>query len=259
MTTLSTAGQVLRCFSARRQELTVTEVAELLSLPKSNVSRLLRAMREAGFLESVPDSRGYRPGILMFELGHSYRRDSALVARAHAAVGRVSRQFGHSGYVSLRDGGDVIGLTFHEGSRMLRVGTPVGQRLPAFAAASGRSLLARLPDEEVRRLYPAPLAPPSPNAPQDMAELLARLDAVRREGFATACDESNPGVGSIAVAVGGRQPGEDACLCIVYPLSLVDGTERERMVAALLAEAREIQARPGAVAPERAGLRSAAA
>ncbi|MCQ4159575.1 IclR family transcriptional regulator [Roseomonas sp. GC11] len=251
MTTLSTAGQVLRCFSARRQELTVTEVAELLSLPKSNVSRLLRAMREAGFLESVPDSRGYRPGILMFELGNTYRRDSALVARAHAAVGRVSRDFGHTGYVSIRDGADVIGLTFHEGSRMLRVGTPVGQRLPAFAAATGRALLARLPDEEVARLHPGPLAPPSPNAPQGMDELMQRLEAVRRDGYALAIDESNPGVGSIAVAVGNAAGSEDACLCIVYPLALVDDAERDRMIAALLAEAREIHTRPGATVTAR--------
>lgn len=246
MTTLSTAGQVLRCFSARRQELTVTEVAELLSLPKSNVSRLLRAMREAGFLEGVPDSRGYRPGILMFELGNTYRRDSALVSRAHAGVARVSRDFGHTGYVSIRDGLDVIGLTYHEGSQMLRVGTPIGQRLPAFAAASGRALLARLPDDEVRRMHPGKLVPPSANAPRDMEELLQRLEAVRRDGYALAEDESNPGVGSIAVALGNASGSEDACLCIVYPLSLVDADERDRMIAALLAEARAIQTRPGA-------------
>jgi DNA-binding IclR family transcriptional regulator len=132
---------------------------------------------------------------------------------------------------------------------MLRVGTPVGQRLPAFAAASGRSLLARLPDEAVRRLHPAPLAPPSANAPGDMAELLARLEAVRRDGFALAQDESNPGVGSIAVAVAGRQPEEDACLCLVYPQALVDAEERGRMVEALLGEARGMEAGAEAALP----------
>ena len=45
MTTLESAAAVLRCFSSSRTELTVTEASALLSLPKSNISRLLRAMR----------------------------------------------------------------------------------------------------------------------------------------------------------------------------------------------------------------------
>ena len=62
MTTLSSAADILRCFSADRPHLTVTTAAELLGVPKSTASRLLRAMLEAGFLETVGASKKYRPG-----------------------------------------------------------------------------------------------------------------------------------------------------------------------------------------------------
>ena len=44
MSSLEAAVSVLRCYSTTCSELTVTEVANKLSLPKSNVSRLLRSM-----------------------------------------------------------------------------------------------------------------------------------------------------------------------------------------------------------------------
>ncbi|MFC0407467.1 IclR family transcriptional regulator [Roseomonas elaeocarpi] len=242
MTTLSSASDVLRCFSAQRLELGVTEVATLLHLPKSNVSRLLRAMREAGFLEAVAGSRRYRPGLLMFELGHTYRRSSPLLARAQAAVERVSRACGHTGYVSIRDGRDVMGLTFHEGSRMLRVGTPVGERLPAFATATGRALLARLDDEVVRALHPDPLTPPSPNSPADLEALIERLHQVRRDGYCVSHHEANAGVASLAVAVGDPATGEEVSLCIVYPVATVPPEEGSAVLAALRAEADRLAA-----------------
>jgi DNA-binding IclR family transcriptional regulator len=240
MTTLANAADVLRCFTPKRLELTLTDVVALLGTPKSSTSRLLRAMRDAGFLELAPGSRRYRPGIMVFELGQTYRRASTLLARADEAVSRLSRRFGHTGYVSVLDGADVVGVAHHEGSSTLRVGTPIGRRLAAFASSTGRSLLARCTDAEVRALHPEPLRPASPHSPADMNALLALLAEVRRNGFATSLEEANPGVGGLAVAVGERHTGEEFSLNLVYPVATVSASERQAMLNALLAEAQEI-------------------
>lgn len=240
MAILDNAADVLRCFTPQRLELSLTEIVSLLGTPKSSTSRLLRAMREAGFLEVAPGSRRYRPGIMIFELGTTYRRASTLLARADEAVGRLSRRFGHTGYVSVLDGADVVGVAHHEGSSTLRVGTPIGRRLAAFASSTGRSLLARRTDAEVRALHPGPLHPASPHSPADITALLALLAEVRRCGFATSLEEVNPGVGALAVAVGERGSGEEVSLNLVYPLATVSASERQAMLNALQAEAQEI-------------------
>jgi DNA-binding IclR family transcriptional regulator len=240
MSILVNAADVLRCFKPERLELTLTDMVQLLGTPKSSTSRLLRAMRDAGLLELAPGSRRYRPGILLFELGQTYRRASTLLTRADAAVGRLSRRFGHTGYVSVLDGADVVGVAHHEGSSTLRVGTPIGRRLAAFASSTGRSLLARRSDAEVRALHPEPLRPANPHSPRDIGALIALLGEVRRQGFATSLEEANPGVGGIAVAVGERQSGEEFSLNIVYPVATVSAPERQAMLNALLAEALEI-------------------
>ncbi|MGO4726278.1 MULTISPECIES: IclR family transcriptional regulator [unclassified Inquilinus] len=245
MTTLDTAAGVLRCFSTTCTEITVTEAAALLSLPKSNTSRLLRAMRDAGLLETVGDSKRYRPGALILAVGELFRTSSSLIGRADAVVARIVTAVGHTGYVSIRDGGEVTGLTYHPGTNALRVATPVGRPLAAHSSATGRSLLARLPDETIRELFAAPWQPVSPTAPQSMADLFERLEAVRRRGFAESHDEANRGVGAIATAVGSPETGEAVSLCIAYPIATVSADERDDIIARLLAGAREVAALVG--------------
>jgi DNA-binding IclR family transcriptional regulator len=259
MTTLSSAADVLRCLSADRPHLTVTIAAELLGVPKSTASRLLRAMQEAGFLETVGGSKKYRPGLLLYEAGRLYRDSSSLIQRAAAVVARISGATGHTGYVSKREGRDIVAVTDHPGTNALRVSSSIGRRLEAFASATGRTLLARMSDEDVRKLYSDPLTPPSPTAPQSIDELLARLAIVRRQGFAESHDESNRGVGAIAVAVGDPERGEVVSLCIVYPASMIAPPERQSIIDALRAGAAEIAVitrdpmfihEPGESAPE---------
>lgn len=242
MTTLSSAADVLRCLSVDRPHLTVSATAELLGVPKSTASRLLRAMLEAGFLETAGASKQYRPGLLLYEAGRLYRDSSSLIQRAASIVARISSDTGHTGYVSKREGRDVVAITDHPGTNALRVASSIGRRLEAFASATGRTLLARMSDTDVRKLYPHSLTPPSPTAPQDIDELLTLLATVRRRGFAESHDESNRGVGAIAVAVGDLERGEAVSLCIAYPASMIAPAERQSIIDTLRAGAAEIAA-----------------
>ena len=248
MTILDSAAQVLRCYGADCTELTVTDLVARVGLPKSNASRLLRAMRDAGLLETVGPSKRYRPGLLLVDVARAYRRSSTLIDRADAVVGRIAAATGHTGYVTLRAGLEVTAVTDHPGTNALRVASTIGRRLPAFASATGRSLLARLPDAEVRRLHEAGIAAPSPHAPQDIEELLARLAEVRRRGYATSHDEANRGVGAIAVAIADPETQETVSLCISFPAATTGAAERRAIARALLEGAAEIGAITGDVA-----------
>ena len=86
MTILHSASQVLRCFSDERPELTLTDIVALRGAPKSSTSRLLNAMRDAGFLEVAKVGRKYRPAPLMIHLAQINKVDMSLLARADAAV-----------------------------------------------------------------------------------------------------------------------------------------------------------------------------
>ncbi|MQA02389.1 MAG: helix-turn-helix domain-containing protein [Streptosporangiales bacterium] len=239
MTTLESAAEVLRCFSPDRTELTVTETAALLELPKSTTSRLLRSMLAAGFLETIGESRRYRPGALVLGLSRSYRTSSVLFRQVDAAIADIVKQVGHTGYVSIRNGVEVVGLTDHPGSNALSVSPQLGRPLPAHSTATGRALLARIPDDAVRELFPHGWEPPSTSAPQSIDELLDRLALVRSQGFAESKDEAVRGVGVVAAAVG-TQDDEALAMCISYPLATVSDDEVQALRELMLTRTEEI-------------------
>lgn len=231
MTILQNAADVLRLFSTGCTDLTVSEVTTRLSMPKANASRLLKAMRDAGMLETIGDTRRHRPGRLVLDLAVAFKHSSGLIGRASEVVAEVSRQFGHTGYLSLREGREVTGVADFPGTNTLRVMGAVGRRLRAEASATGRSLLARLPDDEVRKLYAGR---------EGIDELLARLAVIRAQGFAYSSQEATPGVDAIAIAVTDPQTDEAVSLCIVYPHAVVDHDDCNKMLAALASGATRI-------------------
>jgi DNA-binding IclR family transcriptional regulator len=237
---LTNAAAVLRCFGSDCAELTVTDVCARLGLPKASASRLLKAMREAGLLETIGDSKRHRPGRMFLNITAAFRTSSMLITLGAEAVARVSSACGHTGYVSVLDGQDAMAVTDHPGTNALRVVSSLGRRLPAHAAATGRTLLARLDPAEVARLYAGGLPPAPPAAPHTLAALQARLVTVRAQGFEEASDAAAPGIDALAVAVADPRQHEVASLCIVFPAAVVAAPERRRILGGLIEEAAAI-------------------
>jgi DNA-binding IclR family transcriptional regulator len=245
MSALETAVSVLRCYSSTRTELTVTEVAQMLSLPKSNVSRLLRSMRDVGLLDSARDGRGYSPGVMLLGFGEVASAGRSLGMRAHAAVTRLSEMSGHAGFVSARVGQYMVGLTHHAGRNPLQVGVFLGgQRLHVDACATGRALLATMSDDAVRELLGGQVSRATAQAPATMDELLERIALVRARGYAESHHEAGRGVGALAVAVRDERTSEVLSFCITYPESTVDAVELQSLADELLKARADIMRNP---------------
>lgn len=239
MSTLENAISVLRLFNSERDELTVTEATRLLNIPKSSVARLLANMRDLGLLDGSGRQPRYRIGPLFFEISQQYRLKSSLIEKAESVMTGLCRETGHTGYVSILQGAEVLVMRVRPGSHALRVVTPPGQRLPACETAIGRSLLARLPDERVRALYPNGLSSLKSNSPQSLVDLLKSLATVRRRGWAESLDEAVPDVGSTSIAVEDSVDHEMVGICLTYPAS-VQKSKKSEMAQLLVQAGREL-------------------
>lgn len=249
MTVLTNAAAILRCYSSDCTELTVTDVALRLGIPKANASRIMKAMREVGLLETIDASKRHRPGRVLLDISVAFRGSSPLIRLGADVVTRVSAECGHTGYVTVLLGREVTAVTDTPGSNSLRVVSNIGRRLPAHAASTGRALLALLTDAEVSRLYPDGLPPGPPKAPKTLDDLLARLHRIRADGYAFASEEAIPGVDAFAVAVGGPGAADAAALCMVFPAAVVGPDERAAILRSLLKGAANIAAQSGATTP----------
>ena len=223
----------------------MTEVAHKLSLPKSNVSRLLRSMRDVGLLDSARDGRGYSPGLMLVGFGEVAGAGQTLGVRAHAAVSRLSEQSGHAGFVSALVGRKMVGLTHHAGRNPLQVGVALGdQKLFVDACATGRALLATMGDDAVRELLGGEVSRATAQSPATMEELFERLALVRQRGYAESHNEAGKGVGAIAVAVRDERTAEVLSFCITFPEATVDATEVGFLATGLLQARADIMRTP---------------
>lgn len=237
MASLVQIAQILRCFSHSTEPLTVTQLSERLGLHKSTLSRLLRAMRDEGFLGQDEGSKAYRPGVLWHEMAASIREHEPFVARASSIVRKLCDVLGHTGYVSMLSGTSIVGLVHHVGANPLQVGVPLGQPLAVDACATGRALLAEMDDAQVHALLGGKVSRASPQAPQSFDELIERLRQVRALGHAESDNEAGPGVGALAVAVQDPVAGQRLAICVTYASEAVDQAARAR-AADLLRAAR---------------------
>ncbi len=233
-----------------RREISVTEVFKTLDIPKSTASRLLKDMANAGILEQDPASRRYRAGPAFLPLRYQPAGGLDLVDEAVEALKPVRDRFGHTCFVMGRDGAALILLRTLEGTGPIRVHvTPPFAGGVAFFRSSGLALLARLPDDEIRALYPTSLRSASSHSPTTAKELLARIELVRQQGYSEISDEGFPDVGGIAVAVAPPdQPPVALNMCFVAGLPSLE--ERRAIAAALLEAGRQLGQRFGDTAWE---------
>lgn len=240
MTTFSNAIAVLRLFSPERAELSVTEVAKLLKMPKSSSSRLLKAMKNEGLLITIGNTARYRLGHLLFEIANLHGRSTSVMEAAEMALTDICSDTRQGGYISVLDGADILVMRVFRASEPLRVVTPLGTRLSAYESANGRAILARMSDEQVRALHPGPFTPRSANSPQSIDELLRALDQIRRTGWCESMDESVAGVGSIAISLFDPEIDETLGVCVSFPAYAVGKPERRRYAAMLVSAAKRI-------------------
>ncbi len=148
--TVVNALRVLETFEDQ-DELGVTEIARALDLHKNNAFRLLATLEMLGYIEQR-DGGPYRLGTRCLSLGRAYARAGGdLLARGRAALDGLAEETGETVHLAVLRSFDVVHLDGREAPRLLRVGTRVGQHLPAHCTALGKVLLACGDEGELRR------------------------------------------------------------------------------------------------------------
>ncbi|MDM0046184.1 IclR family transcriptional regulator [Variovorax dokdonensis] len=202
MSTLANAMDVLKLMARLRRDITVTDVATELGLPKSSVSRTLSMMAEYGFLDRDPVTRAYRPGGLIMEASYHFRASRNASSLLEDELDVLVRDTGYTGYINVLDGADSMVVQMRTGTGgALQVYTPVGTRAPAYSTSMGRAILARLTDDEVNQLIGSRLDVRRGDIPRTRKDLLERLATIRTQGWALSRGEFVPNVAGISAAV----------------------------------------------------------
>jgi DNA-binding IclR family transcriptional regulator len=217
------------------------ELAGDAELPKSTASRLLGALERQGLVEQRGRRGGFGPGPVMVRFAHRGRIDRRIAELAQPHLDALAALSGETINLAVPAPLGVEHLAEVESRHFLGAGQWIGRRVPYHCTAVGKVLLAfgaaDLPD--------GPLAPLTPATIVDPARLAVELATVAREGCATAIDELETGLASLAAPV--LTPGGEAlaALSISGPSVRLDAQRVAELRPQLIHEARALGARLG--------------
>ena len=246
MKSLATALRVFGEFSQAADELTVTELAARLKLPKSQVSRMLGTFRDAGWVSQNPKSRAYSVGLKAYAIGARFINANRMTREALPTLRSMVDRTGHTATLSVLDGHRPLYVLGIEAPVFVEFGSLAGSYFPVHATAPGKVLAAYAGERQLARMLALGLPRVTPHTITDPTELRRHLAQVREQGFAASVGERTPGIGALAVPVFGAQSQFLAALGIVYPVKLVDPGEFPYYVAILHAGAQVLSLRLGA-------------
>lgn len=197
---LEKALRILQAFRPQDDCLRLATLVERTGMPKSTVHRLVTELLEHGLIEHE-DGRGYRPGIVLFELSSLVPVSRHLREKALPYLQDLYVATHQTVHLAIREGTDSIYIEKIHGHSDLGLPSRVGGRLPLVCTGVGRALLAFSALEVQHTALARPTRRLIDGAILDQTRLSLELADVRRTGLSYERGEIATGHGCIASPV----------------------------------------------------------
>lgn len=235
------ALKILSLFSHRRPLLGISELSDIMDLPKGTVHGLTRTLFENGFLSQDPQTRKYRLGLRIHELGIVLSGTLDLNQKAAGPCEQLSRKTGLLSRIGIWDGGSVVITLNIYPNPMPVLPHQVGPRIHAYCSGIGKAILAFI-DKDVLHQYLAktPLTPFTPSTITSRENFLEDLEKTRNRGYSLDYEEALKGLGCIGAPVFDRQGAIAGAISLSGPVDQVLGENVETFAREILSTAAEI-------------------
>ena len=232
----------------------VTEISRELDIHKSTVFRLLATLERRGVVEQHVDTQKYRLGFAVLRFASSVRSSLDLVRAARPTCEGLSRQIDETVNLAVLEKHDVVYIHQVNLSTSRVSADWLGSHSPPHCSATGKVLLAHLPDAVVEGFLRAPLQRYTSSTITDPERLRSELQDVRSAGYAAAVEELEEGLNAVAAPIRGPEGTVVACVSVSGPSYRME-TERIPDVAlAAIDAAAEISRRLGFLGDANEGL-----
>lgn len=183
-------------------EVGLVDVSTAVGLPLATVHRLLGTLIRRGYVKQNRDNRKYSLGFRALQMGNDMRLGFSLRLEARPFLRRLMQRSGESANLAVLDDGEVVYIDQAQSSRILRMFTQLGSRVPAHSSASGKAMLAFSPPEAVDGIIQRyGLTRQTPHTIVEPMQLRKELERVRAQGYAIDDQEQEDGVRCVAVPV----------------------------------------------------------
>lgn len=240
LTSLSKGLRLLLELRRASKPLRLSDISRAMELNKATTLRLLSTLEQLAFVQRNSEDRTYRIGPSAFYVGNGFFSGSKR-EQIRQIMRRLVTELRHTVTLGVLDSASVLFVERVDGIDRVKVTVDIGSRLPAYASATGKVLLAGLSDEEIKRRFASKnFRRFTPRTIPSLTALLAEIRTIRSQGFAANDEESDKGLFAISVPVPSASGRPAAALGAAYPIGFVDSALKTSVLRTLRLYAEEI-------------------
>ncbi len=236
---------------ADAQPVGVGALARALDLPKSTVQRCLRTLWFAGWIR--PDDSEVTKWILTSRVRYFAEKaipDMSVRDAAIAVMHELRRATTETIHLMVREGDRTVLIESVETSHPVRTFTQIGTAVPLHGSSTGKAMLSRMPEAEVRQILGPELQRYTSATVVDWDVFLSELRVIVERGYATNNREWHDDIAAVAAPILDKTGAPVAALSISTPAS--------RMTAELVPHYGELVHEAGARVSAALGYRTSA-
>jgi IclR family transcriptional regulator, acetate operon repressor len=228
---------------AERGEAPLTDLARAIDSSGSAVHRILTALKNKGLIEQPTENGPYTLSWSILALSQALAGRTGLRSLALPFMTGLRDLAGETVTLNVPSGFDRLCIDQVPGPHEVSWRQEIGKPIPLYGGATGKVILAHLPEPEVEAYFRAvKMEQLTPYTTVDRAELLRELETIRRQGYGIADQDRLLGVGGIAAPIfdpGGAVAGT---LTIAGPIERCHPEQLERWAEPLTEATRKISA-----------------
>ena len=217
----------------------VTELANHLDLPKSNVHNYLSTLEEEEYV--VKEGTTFHVGIRFLELGAYARSRRELYEIARPEMDKLAEEEGELVNLLVEEHGRGTYVYRVAGDDAVQVDAHVGTRVYLHCTALGKAILAHMPEERVEEIIDHHGLPKvTENTITDRDALYERLERIRERGIAFDREERLEGLHCAAAPICSDTDRVLGAISISGPTTRIQDERLEEEIPALLEQATNV-------------------
>ncbi len=195
--------RVLRLFSRERHSLSLTEISDGIDCVASTSLRLVKTLCDLDFLQEVPGTGHYRPGLAAIRTGTASLMNSSLHFIATPVLSSLHNTFGETVYLDVLMDGQICHVEcFKKKENLVTTASEIGALTATTTTSSGKLFLAFLEEEERALILNNQTVRSSPDtAGSSVAAMARELEKIRAEGIAFADYERSSNSRSVSAPI----------------------------------------------------------
>jgi DNA-binding IclR family transcriptional regulator len=228
---------ILELLGTSAEGLTLTEIANGIGASKSTLLPVVHTLARRNFVLFDKNTFRYSTGLAAYCVGASYANGKTAFQFIRTVMEDIVRRSGEICQMGVLEKGQILYIAKVDSDQPVRIASHVGKRLPAYAAALGKVLLASKTMPEIKKLYPKGMPPRTPKTVSGFAALARQLQQVKARGYAYECGEVIEQTECFAVALS-KQDRAFAALSVSIPVFRSTDKNKE-LIVSLLKESRD--------------------